>query len=140
MNDEYQLQRFLTAQNRVYAEALAMLRGGMMCTQYMDFIFPRLADPGASPGRYAISSLDEARAYLAFPVLGDRYRKCIGAMRWFGDVAATAVFGDGSAKKLHSSLTLFTEATNEVLFRTMLAVWFDNMVDEETIIRLDLVS
>lgn len=141
MNDDYQLQRFLEAQRSVYDEAIAVLRGGSMCTTFMDFIFPRLVgcDPDKVPNYYPIASLDEARAYLAFPVLGDRYRECIDALTWLGDLTAPEIFGESSAKKLHSSLTLFAEATNEPLIRTMLAVWFDNLVDEQTIVRLNLV-
>ncbi len=57
MTDDYDLQRFLTAQDSVYDEALAILRGGAMCSTFMDFIFPRLLDGD----RYGIASLDEAR-------------------------------------------------------------------------------
>lgn len=142
MSDEYGLERFLDAQAGIYHEAIALLRGGTMCTLYMDIIFPRLArcHPEGAANLHVISSLDEARAYLANPVLGDRYRECIDALTWRGDMAAADVFGEPDTKKLHSSLTLFSEATNEPLLRTMLAVWFDNMVDEQTIIQLDLVA
>lgn len=77
MDDQYNLQRFVNAQDPVYGDALAMLRRGMMCTPYMELIFPRLAtgrsDTEADP--YAITSLDEAGAYLQSPILGGRYRE-----------------------------------------------------------------
>ncbi len=135
MNDEFGLQRFLDAQDPVYEEALHMLRGGAMCTPYMDFIFPRFigchgTDDLAS---FAITGLDEARAYLAFPVLGNRYRECLDALAWLVDWAPRDVFGDADVWKLHASLTLFAAATNEPAMRTMLAIWFDNLVDEKTI-------
>ncbi|MFA6114542.1 MAG: DUF1810 family protein [Sphingomonas sp.] len=135
MSDDYDLQRFLAAQEGVYDDALALLRGGAMCSDKMDFIFPRLLD--GDP--YGIGSLDEARAYLAFPVLGGRYRECVEALSWFSDETPAMVFGDQDAKKLHSSLTLFGEATAEPLLRAMLTVWFDNRADEDTMTRIDLV-
>ena len=119
----------------MYDEALAILRGGAMCSTFMDFIFPRLFDGR----RYGIASLDEARAYLAFPVLGARYRECVEALSWLSDETPAMVFGDEDTKKLHSSLTLFSEATAEPLLRSMLTVWFDNRADEDTMSRLDLI-
>jgi uncharacterized protein (DUF1810 family) len=135
MTDDYDLQRFLTAQDSVYDEALAILRGGAMCSTFMDFIFPRLL----GGDRYGIVSLDEARAYLAFPVLGLRYRECVEALSWLSDETPAMVFGEDDAKNLHASLTLFGEATAEPLLRSMLTVWFDNRADEDTLTRIDLV-
>ena len=143
MNDEYNLQRFVVAQEPVYGEALDILRRGMMCTPYIDFIFPCLA-PGqtAKPAPlYAIRSLDEASAYLASPVLGGRYRQCVGTLQRLHDRNVGAVFGDEDAKKLHGSLTLFSEAGGEeFLLETMFDVWFDGLVDEETMIRIRLMA
>lgn len=143
MNDEYNLQRFVVAQEPVYGEALDILRRGMMCTPYMDFIFPCLA-PGQTvepAPLYAITSLDEASAYLASPVLGGRYRQCVGTLQRLHDRNVGAVFGDEDAKKLHGSLTLFSEAGGEeFLLETMFDVWFDGLVDEETMIRIRLMA
>jgi len=140
MSGEYDLQRFLAAQEGVYDDALAQLRGGAMCSDQMDFIFPRLTDDrDGETDLYAIASLDEARAYLAFPTLGGRYRECVEALSWLADEAPAMVFGEHDAKKLHSSLTLFAEATAEPLLRAMLTIWFDNRADEDTMARLDLI-
>ncbi len=142
MNDDYDLQRFLDAQEPVYEEAIAILRGGAMCTPYMDFIFPRLSgadDDGAVNG-FAIASLDEARAFLAFPLLGNRYRECVEALAWLADRTAAEVFGELDARRLQSSLTLFAEASNEQLLRIMLSIWFDNLVDERTMVELALLA
>jgi uncharacterized protein (DUF1810 family) len=136
MHDDYALGRFVARQNPVYQEALGILRQGAMCTAFVDFIFPRLADDEPVTNSFALSSLDEARAYLAFPVLGDRYRECVDALFWLSDASALEVFGRDDARKLQASLTLFSEATNEPLMRTMLAIWYDNRVDEPTITRL----
>jgi uncharacterized protein (DUF1810 family) len=142
MNDDFNLQRFVTAQDPVYDLALAILRGGAMCTPYMDFIFPRFggADGDQARAQFAIGSLDEARAYLAFPMLGNRYRECVKALSWLADESAVDVFGEADARKLQSSLTLFSEASNEQLLRIMLSIWFDSLVDEEAMIRINIVS
>lgn len=138
MNDDYGLQRFLDAQEAVYQSALETLRGGSMCTAQMDVVFPRFigCHAGAEPGQFAIASLDEARAYLEFPVLGNRYRECLDALSWLADRSPGDVFAPDDTWKLHASLTLFAAATNEPLMRTMLAIWFDNLADEETIAQI----
>jgi len=135
MNNDYNLQRFIDGQDPVYDDALSILRRGGMCSPYMDFIFPRLGgnsiDLTSKP--FAITSLDEARAYLAVPVLGGRYRECIGALQHLPQLSAHTVFGDVDAKKLHASITLFSEAADdEFLLETMLDVWFDNLLDSDT--------
>lgn len=131
MTDAYDLQRFLIAQQLVYEDAVSILRSGMMCTPYMDFIFPRLAATYEA-SKFGLSSLDEARALLAFPILGDRYRECVRVLDWSFDRSAAAVFGPVDAQRLQASLTLFAEATNEPIMRTMLTIWFDNLADETT--------
>lgn len=136
MNDEYELDRFVAAQAETYDDALDILRRGAMCTPYMDFIFPRLAQADADRNEYAISSLDEAAAYLALPLLGNRYRECVETLFRLVDSSAEAVFGAVDAQKLQASLTLFAEATNEVLLRSVLMTWYDSRVDEATIVRL----
>ena len=75
MNDDYNLQRFIDAQDAIYDDVLATLRRGGMCSPHMDFIFPRLGSKSCdlSSKHFALTSLDEARAYLAVPVLGGRY-------------------------------------------------------------------
>lgn len=136
MKDEYELDRFVAAQAGTYDDALDILRRGAMCTPYMDFIFPRLQQADADRNDYAISSLDEAAAYLALPLLGNRYRECVETLFRLVDSSAEAVFGAVDAQKLQASLTLFAEATNEVLLRSVLMTWYDSRVDETTIVRL----
>lgn len=139
MNDPYDLRRFVRAQEPVYDDAVAILRRGMMCTAYMDFIFPRLADVDASvpASAYGLRELDEARAFLAFPLLGNRYRECLSALAWLNDRTALEVFGTSDSRKLHASLTLFAEAGNEPALRTMLDIWFDNLAEAETMALLE---
>lgn len=143
MNDEYNLQRFIRAQDPVYDDAIGILRRGMMCTPYMEFMFPRLASSGPADALepYAIRSLDEANAYISSPLLGGRYRECVGTLQRLIDFSARTVFGDVDACKLHASLTLFSEASyDEFLLETMFDVWFDGVVHEETMMAIRSLS
>jgi uncharacterized protein (DUF1810 family) len=142
MSDEYDLRRFIKAQDPVYETIIQALRRGTMSPEHMDFIFPRLAtrygQPESEP--YAIRSLDEASAYLSFPILGGRYRECAGARQGLSDLSARAVFGDAGAKQLHASLTLFSGASDEFLFEIMFYAWFDSVLDEDTVDALRLID
>jgi len=90
----------------------------------------RQSAAGSEP--YAITSLDEASAYLSHPLLGGRYRQCIGALEGLPDLSARAVFGDTGASHLHASLTLFSEASDEFLLESIFYAWFDSLLDEDT--------
>lgn len=139
MTDDYDLGRFVAAQAGAYDDAIDILRRGAMCTPYMDFIFPRLAR-GHDDEPYALASLDAARAYLDFQPIGNRYRECVETLFKLVQSSAREVFGDEDAQKLHASLTLFAEASNEVLLRSVLITWFDSLVDEDTIVRISQYS
>jgi uncharacterized protein (DUF1810 family) len=140
MADEYRLQRFIDAQQGVYEDAVNSIRNRILDPAWMAFVFPRFVNcyHDDSTSRFAIASLDEARAFLAHPVLGGRLRESLGALEWMWDLDVDAVLSDRDKKNLHSSLTLFAEATSEPLMRQMLAIWFGCRADEVTIIQLDL--
>lgn len=87
--------------------------------------------------RYAIASLDEARAYLAHPVLGSRLRECVSALQDLPETTAVKVFGPVDAAKLRSSLTLFEQAGNEPLFGAAIGRWFKGSRDETTLALLN---
>ncbi|MDK2768090.1 MAG: DUF1810 domain-containing protein [Sphingomonas sp.] len=131
------LDRFVEAQAPVYAAALGEIRRGAKRSHWMWFVFPQLAGLGRSDTArfYAIRSLDEARAYLAHPVLGARLVECVGALQDITDtsVTARAVFGEVDAVKLRSSLTLFIEAGGSPLFSAALARWFAGVPDPATL-------
>jgi uncharacterized protein (DUF1810 family) len=130
------LDRFIEAQTPVYAQALAELRAGQKQSHWMWFIFPQMQGLGqsATSRAYAIQTLEEARAYIAHPVLGVRYRECCQAMMNVRGKSAQDVFGAVDAQKFHSSLTLFAEAaTEEVLFYNLLEKYFDGDADEATL-------
>jgi uncharacterized protein (DUF1810 family) len=113
MTDPYDLERFVEAQGGgTYERAVAELRAGRKTSHWMWFIFPQVAGLGRSEMsvRYAISGLDEARAYSAHPVLGTRYDECVEALLTLGDASMIDVLGAVDAQKLHSSLTLFAQA------------------------------
>lgn len=126
MSDRFDLQRFVEAQDAggTYDRALAELRAGRKRSHWMWFVFPQLADLGhsAMAQRYAIRSLDEARAYLAHPPLGDRLRESIRALLAApAGLSARDILGDIDALKLRSSMTLFMRAApDEPLFEQLL--------------------
>lgn len=140
MTDEYQLQRYIDAQSGIYAGAIQQLRERVLDPAWMAFVFPRFVNCYHDPSteKFAIGSLDEARAYLAHPLLGSRMRESLGALAWLHDLNPDEVLSEQDRQYLHSSLTLFGEATNEPLMRDMLAIWFGCRADEITMIQLDL--
>ena len=105
----------------------------------MWFIFPQLAELGRSPTAqfYGIRSLQEARSFLAHPVLGRRYRECVSAiLEWADTKSAVEILGDVDAMKLRSSLTLFEVASGDALFAETLESFFASP-DEATLQLLD---
>lgn len=140
MSNEYQLQRFVEAQQGVYEKAVHAIRNRILDPVWMAFVFPRFVNcyHDDTTSAFAIASLDEARAYLAHPLLGGRLRESLGALEWMWDLDVDVVLSDRDKKNLHSSLTLFAEATDEPLMRHMLAIWFGCRADEITMVQLDL--
>lgn len=127
------LQRFVDAQTN-YQTALAEIRAGEKRSHWMWYVFPQIAGLGSShmAREYAIDSLEEARAYLAHPVLGARYRECVDALARI-PANAERVFGGIDAIKLRSSLTLFARAApDEARFSEAIARWFSGAYDEAT--------
>ncbi len=110
--DPFDLARFVRAQEGTYAQALAEVRRGRKTSHWMWFVFPQVAGLGSSPTaqHYALSGPDEARAYLAHPVLGPRLREIAGAVAELAGRTALEVFGSPDDLKLRSSLTLFEAA------------------------------
>ncbi len=109
--DPYDLGRFVTAQDSggAYARAVAELRRGAKVSHWMWFVFPQIAGLGHSPTarHFAISSVAEARAYLAHPLLGPRLTECAGIVAGRTGRTAEQIFGGIDALKLRSSMTLF---------------------------------
>lgn len=133
------LDRFVAAQAPVFDDVLAELSAGAKRSHWMWFIFPQLAGLGRSAAaqRFAIHSADEARAYLAHPLLGARYRECVAALQKLDASDPDAVFGKIDAVKLGSSLTLFEAVDGHPLFAAALDRWFGGERDART---LDLLG
>lgn len=127
-NDPYHLQRFVDAQDDMFETALDELHGGRKRTHWIWFVFPQLLELGRSPTAqyFGIRSLEEARAYLAHPLLGPRYLLAVEAiLRWAGRKTAAAILGDIDAVKLRSSLTLFQSASGDPLLERAMDAFFD---------------
>jgi uncharacterized protein (DUF1810 family) len=136
VSDPYDLERFVEAQaGGTYERALAELRTGRKTSHWMWFVFPQVAGLGSSEMsvRYAISGLDEARAYWQHPLLGIRYDTCAQALLGLGDVSMTDVLGPVDALKLHSSLTLFAEVSGTTTIEQLLTGHFDGEPDPATL-------
>jgi uncharacterized protein (DUF1810 family) len=131
----HDLERFLDAQEPVYDGALDELRSGRKVGHWMWFIFPQLGGLGSSvmSQRYAIASLDEARAYLAHPVLGARLRECAGLLLEGIGGSAEVIFGPIDARKLRSCMTLYQRAAPEDrLFGQVLERFYGGIADDAT--------
>ena len=133
--DPFELERFCVAQAECYDLALTEIRRGRKSGHWMWFIFPQLAGLGSSPiaRLYAIRSIDEARAFLDHPVLGNRLRACVETLQDLPISTAEEVFGIVDALKLRSSLTLFGEAGGGALFSAALSRWFSGAPDPNTL-------
>ncbi len=135
----YDLERFVLAQAPVYGDVLEELRRGRKTSHWMWFVFPQVAGLGLSgmSRRYAITSLDEARAYLAHPVLGARLRECAGLVLAADGPSAEAILGGIDAVKLRSSMTLFHRAApDEPLFQGVLRRYYGGTPDDATDARI----
>jgi uncharacterized protein (DUF1810 family) len=112
MSDPFGLSRFVEAQEGSFDTALAEIRRGAKRSHWMWYVFPQVTGLGhsAMAQHYAIRSLEEARAYLAHPVLGRRLLACVEALDSLDGTTAERVFGAVDAMKLRSSLTLFEAA------------------------------
>jgi uncharacterized protein (DUF1810 family) len=140
--DPYDLQRFVAAQEPVFAAALAELRAGRKRTHWMWFVFPQLRGLGRSPiaAYYGIGSLDEARAYLAHPLLGPRLDLCTDAVLAVEGWTLHEIFGSPDDMKFHSSMSLFALAATDTAdpYRKALDRWWQGEADPETLRLLGL--
>ena len=141
MDDPHDLERFVAAQDAggtpdsTYERAMAELRRGRKTSHWMWFVFPQVAGLGQSPTsrRYAISSLDEARAYLRHPVLGPRLGAAARILTGQPGHDADRIFGGLDAQKLRSSMTLFHRAgPDEPVFGAVLDQYFGGQPDPAT--------
>ena len=136
-DDPYDLRRFVAAQDAdgAYEQAAAELRRGRKTSHWIWFVFPQVAGLGHSwmSHKFAISSLEEARAYLAHPVLGRRLIECAAIVAQTQGRTVEQIFGSIDALKLRSCVTLFLRADpGEPVFGEVLARYFDGEPDPAT--------
>jgi uncharacterized protein (DUF1810 family) len=136
MHDPFDLQRFVDAQADVYEDVHDELHAGRKTSHWMWFVFPQLRGLGHSPmaQHYGIASLDEARAYLAHPVLGERLRECTRLVLRVDGRNVRAIFGSPDDFKFRSCMTLFGfAAPDEDVFAQALDRHFGGEPDPRTL-------
>ena len=130
------LSRFLNAQERDYARALSEIRSGRKRSHWMWYIFPQIQGLGFSSTAqyYAIRDLDEAKEYLAHPVLGERLKEISSALLELEGLSASEIFGYPDDLKLRSSMTLFRLADLDCdIFEKVLEKYYDGKPDDRTV-------
>ena len=136
MRDEFDLQRFVEAQEGDYASAREQLRAGRKRSHWMWYVFPQISGLGSSAmaRRYAIRSLAEGRAYAGHEILGGRLRECVELTLAIDGRTAADIFSSPDDLKFRSSLTLFELAAPEqAVFGAAIEKYFDGVRDAATI-------
>ena len=136
MENNYNLNRFIEAQNRDYDTALAEIRAGKKVSHWMWYIFPQLKGLGRSSTSeyYGLSGIKEAQAYLSDPILKARLIEITDAVIAHKDKSAEEIFGGIDAKKLRSCMTLFSIAAPDILvFNAVLEQFFHGVPDRNTL-------
>lgn len=136
MENNYNLNRFIEAQNRDYDTALAEIRAGKKVSHWMWYIFPQLKGLGRSSTSeyYGLSGIKEAQAYLSDPILKARLIEITDAVIAHKDKSAEEIFGGIDAKKLRSCMTLFSTAAPDIpVFDAVLEQFFNGTLDRNTL-------
>lgn len=139
MHADFDLQRFVEAQNPVYDQVMQELQAGRKRSHWMWYVFPQVDGLGhsAMAERYALAGIDEARAYLAHPLLGPRLQACVTALLQHHDKSAREMLGSPDYLKLRSCLTLFAQAApGNPLFQLALVQFYDGEPDALTLAML----
>ena len=141
--DPYNLNRFLSAQEKVYDTAVAELRGGRKRTHWMWFIFPQFEGlaQSATSRHYAVKSRAEAKAYLNHAILGERLRECAEVLLAIENCSVSEIFGYPDDLKLKSSLTLFAQTEHAApVFAAVLDKYYGGEQDLKTLELLNSVG
>ena len=137
--DPYNLERFVFAQDPIYAQVVSELRAGYKTSHWMWFVFPQIRGLGRSPIslEYAISSRQEAAAYLQHPILGPRLKECTQLVLDVENRSAEEIFGSPDDLKFRSSMTLFAQVSpDDDIFARALQQYFHGVQDQLTLDRL----
>lgn len=137
---DHSLERFVTAQERMYPRALEEVRNGKKVTHWIWYIFPQLKGLGTSNNSryYGLDGVEEARSYLAHPILGARLRE-ITTVVLQSDKSVDDIFGGIDTVKVRSCMTLFNEIADDDLFAQVLEKCFEGKEDNKTLELLDKV-
>ena len=141
--DPFELERFVRAQDGIYDQALAELRNGRKRSHWIWFVFPQISGLGQSETsrRFAIRTLDEARAYLTHPILGRRLLECTEAVLALENRSASEIFGYPDDLKFHSSMTLFGfAASRDSIFQRAIEKYYRGEPDRGTVALLGTVA
>ena len=131
MNDPFNLQRFVDAQSPIFDQVCSELRGGAKRSHWMWFIFPQIEGLGYSQlaRKFAISSREEAVAYLEHPILGPRLIECTTLVNLIEDRAIEQIFSYPDDLKFRSCMTLFADTTGNQVFVDALSKYFKGKSD-----------
>ena len=131
----FNLERFIDAQAPVYAQVLSELVQGRKRSHWMWFIFPQIAGLGhsAMARHYAVSSREEAAAYLAHPILGARLIECVSRLLAIGGKTINDILGSPDDLKFRSSMTLFRAVSDNPVFDLALRKFYEGVEDERTL-------
>ncbi|NDW10496.1 DUF1810 domain-containing protein [Dysgonomonas sp. 520] len=132
---KYNLQRFIDAQNNIYEQVIKELKRGSKTTHWMWFVFPQIKGLGYSTTAifYSISNLEEAKAYMENSILNNRLIECCLIILELKDKSANNIFGYTDAMKLKSSMTLFSLASDNLVFNQVLDMYFKGEKDNATL-------
>ncbi|WP_449433904.1 DUF1810 domain-containing protein [Pseudomonas putida] len=136
MPADFDLERFVEAQNPVYDQVMQELQAGRKRSHWMWYIFPQLDGLGhsAMAERYALGGADEARAYLRHPLLGPRLMACVTALLQHSEKSAREILGSPDDLKLRSCLTLFAQVQpGNPLFELALLQFYQGEPDARTL-------
>ena len=130
------LERFVSAQETTYQQALAEVKSGRKRSHWMWYIFPQVQGLGFSEisKHYAIKDLAEADAYSKHPVLGSRLVRICTELLGLAGNDANRIFGSPDDLKLKSSMTLFASLPNaDAVFQSVLGKFFNGERDNKTL-------
>ena len=135
---EDKINLYLDAQENTYDNALAELKAGKKTSHWMWFIFPQIKGLGQSfdSYRYGLNSLEETKTFYNHPILGKRLKNLCNVLLNLNINDPEQIFGYTDALKLKSSMTIFYIATGEMIFKNVLAKYYDGQFDNKTIIIL----
>jgi len=134
------LDRFLSAQDKNYREALSEISNGRKLTHWMWYVFPQISGLGTSDMAklYAIENFEEAQAYFNHPVLGKRLVEIADALLKHKNKSALEILGSPDDLKLHSSMTLFSKVDHaDPVFDKILHHFYDGTPDQGTLAQLE---